>query len=77
VHGKPAREAHTDIAVVNEIKNATQVVSGVSSEQITRSMDRDAAQVMMRVPGITIQDNRFVSIRGVSERYNQVMINNR
>jgi outer membrane receptor protein involved in Fe transport len=71
-----AREAHTDIAVINEIKNATQVVSGVSSEQITRSMDRDAAQVMMRVPGITIQDNRFVSIRGVSERYNQVMINN-
>jgi outer membrane receptor protein involved in Fe transport len=71
-----AREAHTDIAVINEIKNATQVVSGVSSEQITRSMDRDAAQVMMRVPGITIQDNRFISIRGVSERYNQVMINN-
>jgi len=70
------REAHTDIAVVNEIKNSLQIVSGVSSEQIQRSMDRDAAQVMMRVPGITIQDGRFVMIRGVNERYNQVMINN-
>ena len=70
------REANTEMAVVNEIRNAPQVVSGVSSEQIQRSMDRDAAQVMMRVPGITIQDGRFVMIRGVSERYNQVMINN-
>lgn len=71
-----AREAHSDIAVINEIKNSVQIVSGVSSEQISRSMDRDAAQVMMRVPGVTIQDNRFVMIRGVSDRYNQVMINN-
>ncbi len=70
------REASTDRAVINEIRNSPQVVSGVSSEQIQRSMDRDAAQVMMRVPGITIQDGRFVMIRGVSERYNQVMINN-
>ncbi len=70
------REANTDMAVVNEIRNSPQVVSGVSSEQIQRSMDRDAAQVMMRVPGITIQDGRFVMIRGVNERYNQVMINN-
>jgi len=44
------REANTDMAVVNEIRNSPQVVSGVSSEQIQRSMDRDAAQVMMRVP---------------------------
>lgn len=70
------REANTERAVIEEIRNSPQVVSGVSSEQIQRSMDRDAAQVMMRVPGITIQDGRFVMIRGVNERYNQVMINN-
>jgi outer membrane receptor protein involved in Fe transport len=70
-----AREAQTDIAVIDEIKKSQQIVSGVSAEQISRSQDRDAAQVMMRVPGVTIQDNRFVMIRGVSDRYNQVMIN--
>jgi hypothetical protein len=30
---------------------------------------------MQRVPGVTIVGNRFVMIRGVSERYNQIMIN--
>ena len=52
------------------------MVSGISAEQIIRLPDRDAAQVMQRVSGVTITDNRFVLIRGVPERYNQVMINN-
>jgi outer membrane receptor for ferrienterochelin and colicin len=51
------------------------VVNGISAEQIVRSPDRDAAQVMARVPGVTVIENRFVMIRGVSERYNSVMIN--
>ncbi|MBK9630484.1 MAG: TonB-dependent receptor plug domain-containing protein [Saprospiraceae bacterium] len=32
--------------------------------------------MMQRIPGVTIVDNRFVMIRGLSERYNNVMINN-
>jgi len=32
--------------------------------------------VMSRVPGVTVVDNRFIMVRGVPERYNQVMINN-
>src|SRR5690625_1416752 len=40
------------------------------------SQDGNAAQVIQRVPGITIAENRFVFIRGLSERYNNVMINN-
>jgi hypothetical protein len=52
------------------------VVSAVSSQQIQKSQDNTAAQVMQRVPGVTIVENRFVMIRGLSERYNNVMINN-
>ncbi len=63
-------------AVIAEIRLASQVVSGISSEQIRASQDRDAAQVMSRVPGITIVENRFVMVRGVPERYNQVLLNN-
>ncbi len=63
-------------AVLLEVKQAKQVVSGVSSHQIARSQDNNAAQVMSRIPGVTIVDGRFVMIRGLSERYNNVMINN-
>lgn len=70
------REINNDVALINAIKESKLVVSGISAEQIVKVPDRDAAQIMQRVPGVSIVDNRFVMIRGVSERYNQVMINN-
>lgn len=69
------REINTDANLLRSIRESKLVVSGISAEQITRLPDRDAAQVMQRVPGVTIVDNRFVVIRGVPERYNQVMVN--
>ncbi len=64
------------LRLINAIKESKLVVSGISAEQIVRLPDKDAAQVMQRVSGVTISDNRFVLVRGVPERYNQVMINN-
>ncbi len=69
------RNTATENAVVMEMKEAKQLVSGISRQQISRSQDADAAKVMQRVPGVTIVGNRFVMIRGVAERYNQVLIN--
>lgn len=69
------RDIATDYSLVTAIKESKLVVSGISSEQMVRLPDRDMAQIAQRVPGVTIVDNRFVVIRGVPERYNQVMIN--
>ncbi len=69
------REINNDMSLLNAIKESKLVVSGISAEQIVKLPDRDAAQVMQRVSGVTISDNRFVLIRGIPERYNQVMIN--
>jgi len=73
---RTARRTNTESAVVLEIQQAKQVVSGISSEQMARSVDNNAAQAVQRIPGVTIIENRFVMIRGLSERYNNVMINN-
>jgi hypothetical protein len=73
---RAARATHTQNAVLSEIRNASQVVSGVSQQQIKVSQDRDAAQVMSRIPGVTVVDGRFVMVRGIPERYNQVLLNN-
>jgi hypothetical protein len=70
------KTTNTDNAVVLEMREAKSVVSGISREQISRSQDRNAAEVMQRIPGVTIVQNRFVMIRGISSRYNNVMINN-
>lgn len=69
------RATNTEVAVISEIRAAQQVAVGVSAEQIVRTQDRDAAQIARRVPGVSIVENRFVLVRGLSQRYNTVMIN--
>ncbi|WP_345330015.1 TonB-dependent receptor [Mucilaginibacter defluvii] len=65
----------TNEKLVGQMKNAVGVVSGISSEQITISVDRSASEVVRRVAGITLQDG-FISIRGMTPRYNPVFLNN-
>jgi len=71
-----ARQTNTEVSVISEIKASQNIVSGISSQQIARSLDRDAAQVVKRVPGITIVGDRFITIRGLNARYNNVMLHN-
>jgi outer membrane receptor protein involved in Fe transport len=70
------RQTNTEISVISEIKAAQQIVSGISAAQITKTLDRNAAEVVKRVPGVTIFGDRFINIRGLNERYNTVMLNN-
>lgn len=65
----------TDRKLLNEIKTATGVASGISSEQITISVDRSASEVVRRVAGISLKDG-FITIRGMTPRYNPVFLNN-
>lgn len=70
------RKTNSDIAIISSIKQSNLIVSGVSAQQISRSQDKDASEVVKRVPGITIMDGRFVVVRGLIERYNSVWLNN-
>lgn len=72
---KSARK-NTETAVLNEIKIARQVVNAISAQQMSKGTDGNAAQAIQRVPGVTIVDGKFVMVRGLSERYNNVLINN-
>lgn len=55
-------------------KNAASVTDGISAEQIARTPDNDMGQVLKRVTGITTINNRNVIVRGMSDRYNQAML---
>ena len=72
---KSTRITNTESAVINEIKSSSSVVSGTSAAQISKTMDRNAADVVKRIPGVTIQDDRFIVIRGLSDRYNSTWLN--
>ncbi len=72
---KETRRHNTENAVNIEIRKANSIVSGISSAQIQKTQDRSAADVVKRIPGVTIIDGRFINIRGLSDRYNNVFLN--
>ncbi|RVU00217.1 TonB-dependent receptor [Mucilaginibacter limnophilus] len=55
-------------------KNNASISDGISSETIKRSPDRNTADVLKRVSGATVQDNKFVVVRGLSDRYNIALL---
>lgn len=57
-------------------KNTSSISDGISAEVIRRSPDRSTGEVLKRVSGASVQDNKFVVIRGLSERYNTSLLNN-
>lgn len=70
-------EAHrgTDNAVAREQQEALVVMTGVSQQQIKRTQDKNAGEVIRRIPGVSIIDDKFVMVRGLAQRYNNVWLN--
>ena len=56
-------------------KNATMVSDGISADIIKKTPDNAASDVMKRVSGTSIQDNKFAVIRGLNDRYNMALVN--
>lgn len=62
-------------AILAQRKNSAQVSDGVGQEEIAKLPDGDAGQALKRVTGVTVVGDKFVYVRGVSERYNNTTLN--
>ena len=56
-------------------RTSVGVVNAVTAQQIGRSPDANAAQAVQRVSGVTVQDNKYVFVRGLGERYTTSSLN--
>lgn len=70
------RKTNTEVAMINVTRMSPLVSIAISGQQILRSQDRDASEVIRRLPGTSIIDDRFIVVRGLSQRYNAVWLNN-
>lgn len=70
---KASRESQSALTILQ--KNSSTIGDGISSESIKRTPDRTTGDVIRRVSGASIQDNKFAIIRGLNDRYNIAMLN--
>jgi outer membrane receptor protein involved in Fe transport len=62
-------------AVLAQRKKSAQLSDGISIEEIKKTPDADAGQSLKRVSGVTLVNDKFVYVRGVSERYSNTTLN--
>jgi outer membrane receptor protein involved in Fe transport len=66
---------NTENALVNmQIKSATSV-NGISSREISINGDKNAAASLRRVSGVTVQDGKYIYVRGLGDRYSRTDLN--
>lgn len=66
---------NTEAAMIEVAKTSPVIVSNISAQEIQRTQDNNASEVIRRVPGVSLIDEKFVMVRGLSQRYNNVWIN--
>ena len=65
----------TEAAVVRTIRNSNVVSDGLSIDFIKKTPDRNVGDALKRVSGVTIQNDKFVLVRGLADRYNSALLN--
>ena len=63
------------VSLIQFQKNTNTVAAVVSAESIRRSPDRNTGEVLKRVPGTSVQEGKYLVVRGLSDRYNVAMLN--
>lgn len=66
---------NTQASLLHTRKEAFTISDVLASDQISRSASSSAAEAVQLVTGITIEDGRYVIVRGLSDRYDIVRLN--
>lgn len=64
-----------EATLLTKQKNAPAISEGISAEQIKKAPDATSGDALRRLTGVTLVDNKFIFIRGTTERYNQTTLN--
>ncbi len=68
-------KANSEDALLAMQKSRSTVSDGISAEAIRRAPGANAGDAIVRVTGVSIVDNKFAVVRGLSERYSNTLLN--
>jgi len=75
VRSTSSARKETAAALISLQKNTSVVAQVISAETIKRSPDKNTGEILKRVTGTSIQEGKYLVVRGLSDRYNMAMLN--
>lgn len=65
----------SDVGILLKQQKSEGIIDGISSQHIKRTPDVTSSDVLKRISGISIVQDKFVYVRGTGERYNNTLLN--
>lgn len=65
----------TEEALLTVKKKAPNLLDGISSANFRKIGDSDAASAIKRVPGVSVEQGKYVFVRGLGDRYTKSTLN--
>lgn len=65
----------SELALMNMKKNADALLDGISSAQFKKVGDATAVEAAKRVTGVSVEDGKYVYVRGLGDRYTKTTLN--
>lgn len=62
-------------SMITQMKESESIANIIGSEQFSKQGDSDAAGALKRVTGLTLMGGKYIYVRGLGERYSNVMLN--
>jgi len=69
------RKKAAEASQLTERKEAPVVKDTISRETMAKTAGSEVSDVVQRAPAVTLKDDRFVFVRGLSERYSTALLN--
>src|SRR5690606_36448343 len=66
---------NSENALMTLKRKSANIQDGISSESMGRIGDGNAASAIKRVSGVSVQEGKYVFVRGLGERYTQTVVN--
>ncbi len=65
----------SEAAILTVKRKSASLLDGISSQSFQQTGDSDAASAVKRITGVSIQDGKYVYVRGLGDRYTKSMLN--
>ena len=65
----------SEVSLMNMKKNADALLDGISSAQFKKVGDATAVEAAKRVTGVSVEDGKYVYVRGLGDRYTTTTLN--
>ena len=66
---------NTEASVLNFQKRSVHLMDGISAQSLRKSGASNLASAVKKIPGVTIENGKYVYVRGLGDRYTKTILN--